>query len=116
LEKHYNLTFLRDYYAEDLPSMTDILKLYLQETPKNLMEIETCLMNNNAAGAKAATHKIKTNTIMLGMADPAGFIDAMHHHPSDAAVKEEAVMLFRIFKTEVVKALQDIESDFFAGQ
>ena len=113
LDKHYDLSFLRDYYAEDLPSMTSILKLYVEETPKNLMEIETCLLNNNAAGAKAATHKIKTNTIMLGMSDPARFIDAMHHHPADAPVKEEALMLFRAFKTEVMKGLKDIEADFF---
>jgi len=113
LEKHYNLGFLKDYYGEDVSSMMDVLKLYLEETPKNILEIEQSLLNNNAAGAKAATHKIKTNTVMLGMTDPAGFIDAMHNQSSESAVKEELLMLFKAFKTEVMKGLNDIEEDFF---
>src|ERR1041385_1695465 len=78
LERHYNLDFLKDYYGDDVSAMSVVLKLYLEETPQQVDEIEKYLLNNQIANAKAATHKIKTNLAMLGIVDPAGFVNSMH--------------------------------------
>src|SRR6185503_12676377 len=100
LERHYNLDFLKDYYGDDLPAMSIVLKLYLEETPKQIDEIETCLLNNDVAGAKAATHKIKTNLAMLGVVDPANFIHAMHLKVPNSSL-EEIMPLFKVFKSQL---------------
>jgi len=113
LERHYNLDFLKDYYGDDMPAMSIVLKLYLEETPKQIEEIDICLLNQNVAGAKAATHKIKTNLAMLGIVDPANFINAMHLHPANRRM-EEIMPLFKLFKSELLKGMKGIENDFFS--
>jgi HPt (histidine-containing phosphotransfer) domain-containing protein len=114
MERHYNLDFLKDYYGDDMPAMSIVLKLYLEETPKQLEEIEMHLLNKNVAGAKAGTHKIKTNLAMLGIVDPANFINAMHQHAADNNDFEGIMPLFKLFKSELLKGMKDIESDFFS--
>ena len=114
MERHYNLDFLKDYYGDDMPAMSIVLKLYLEETPKQLEEIEMYLVSKNVAGAKAATHKIKTNLAMLGIVDPANFISAMHLHAADNIELEGIMPLFKSFKSELLKGMKDIESDFFS--
>ena len=116
LERHYNLDFLKDYYGDDLSAMSVVLKLYLEETPQQVDEIEKCLLNNQIAGAKAATHKIKTNLAMLGIVDPAGFVNSMHLYSANDNEQEKLLMLFKLFKSEVQRAMIDIEQDFFSTQ
>lgn len=113
MEKHYDLEFLRDYYGDDQAAMLEILRLYLQETPKDLNNIKTALHSNNSAAAKAATHKIKTNVAMLGMKDPVEFMLAMHLHSAKDDVSEKVKTLFVDFEAAVLRALSDIERDFF---
>ena len=114
LQKHYNLEFLTNYYDTDLASIKEILKLYLEETPKDLDRIESSLSKGDAPTAKAATHKIKTNVAMLGIIDPVEFIEAIHSLPSDAPPPKEIETLFQVFKSEVMKGLEDIKTDYFS--
>ncbi|MBX7140456.1 MAG: Hpt domain-containing protein [Chitinophagales bacterium] len=114
MEKHYNLEFLNDYYGDDREAMVEILRLYLQETPKDLNNIKTALHTNNAAAAKAATHKIKTNVAMLGMHDPVEFMHEMHLHSAQADVSEKVKKLFVDFEAAILEGLADIKRDFFS--
>ena len=116
MEKHYNLEFLRDYYGDDRDAMREILNLYLQETPKDLLNIKTALQKNNASVAKAATHKIKTNVAMLGMKDPADFMNEMHLHSAQVDVSEKVKTLFIEFEAEIMLGLNDIEEDYFRNR
>ena len=93
--------------------MVEILKLYIQETPKDLQLIETSLLENDMGGAKAGTHKIKTNLAMLGIRDPADFMAAMHNFPATAEVTENVMKLFASFKSELMTGLEEMEKDFF---
>jgi len=115
VEKHYNLEFLRDYYGDDDVSMQEILRLYLLETPKDLENIKSALNENNAAGAKSATHKIKTNVAMLGMKDPVGFMNEMHLHSANSDVSDKVKTLFKDFESEISAGLDEIEGDYFSG-
>ncbi len=114
LRKHYNLEFLKDYYGTDVSSMQIILKLYLQETPKDIATIGEHLNNNNAASAKEATHKMKANVAMLGITDPAEFITAMHFLAATDDVNQEILLKFNAFRTEVLAAMQEIKADYFS--
>lgn len=114
VEKHYSLEFLDDYYGDDQVAMREILRLYLQETPKDLRHIRESLHGNLAAAAKAATHKIKTNVAMLGMKDPVGFMNAMHLHSAREEVSENVKTLFEEFEAEINRGLADIRRDFFS--
>ena len=116
MEKHYNLEFLRDYYGDDRDAMSEILSLYLQETPKDLLHIKTALHDNNAAVAKAATHKIKTNVAMLGMKDPVDFMNEMHLHSAKTDVSDKVKTLFIEFEAEIMRGLNDIEEDYFRSK
>ncbi|MEO5675300.1 MAG: hypothetical protein ABIQ74_11705 [Chitinophagales bacterium] len=114
MEKHYNLYFLQDYYGEDVASMSVILRMYLEETPKELKLIENHLISNHGAEAKMVTHKIKTSIALLGIADPVRFIERMHQ-AAGAEVTKELIDLFVAFRNEVFKGLADIEKDFFSA-
>ena len=113
MEKHYDLNFLREYYGEDLDAMKPLLQLYIEETPKEIHNIEKSLSGNDASGAKAATHKVKTNVTMMGIRNTSAFIDAMHKHKADASVSEEVIQLFNPFKAAVLSAVDQLQKDFF---
>jgi len=114
LKRHYNLDFLESYYGDDVSAMMEVLKLYLQETPKELEKIESSLLDHNPTEAKAITHKIKTNITMLGIVDPTNFINTMRLHDPDVDGEEEIITLFKSFKLEVLKGMKEIEMDFFS--
>jgi len=78
-----------------------------------LDKIKTALNENNAAVAKAATHKIKTNVAMLGMRDPVGFMNEMHLLSTQEDVSDKVKELYIGFETEIFRGLSDIENDFF---
>ncbi len=113
MTKNYDLAFLKDYFNDDTSSIEMILRMYLDETPKEISAIETSLLNEDISGAKAATHKLKANVAMLGLHDSTSFIDNIHLlEPSDS-VPEDVRFQFLIFKQEVLSALEEIKADFF---
>jgi len=114
--KQYDLYFLNDYFDNDMQAIYPILKMYLEETPKELSTIESCLQNNNPAAAKAATHKIKTNISMLSIRDQSNFVNDMHHLNVTEEISDGIRLQFRDFKSTVLSALQEMKSDFFEKQ
>lgn len=110
--KQYDLYFLNDYFDNDMQAIYPILKMYLEETPKELSTIESCLQNNNPAAAKAATHKIKTNISMLSIRDQSNFVNDMHHLNVTEEISDGIRLQFRDFKSTVLSALQEMKSDF----
>ena len=108
------MAFLSDYYGSDKVAMLTILKLYLQETPKDIASITGYLNSDNSLAAKEATHKMKTNVAMLGIADPADFITSVHFLSATEKVPEEIKLKFNAFRNEVLAALQEIERDYFS--
>lgn len=113
LEKRYDLKFLYDYYGDDLASLREVLLLFLQETPELLLDIGRHLKAGSMEQARAATHKIKTNLAMLGIADRAGFMDHLHRAPDTGERTGETELLFTVFCREVELALSEIRADFF---
>ena len=115
MEKHYDLNFLREYYGDNMEAMKPLLKLYCEETPKEIENIENSLESNDAAGAKAATHKVKTNVALMSIKDTTQFIEAMHQHGKDADVSMEVKKLFPPFKNAVLQAIAQLESDLLGS-
>jgi hypothetical protein len=114
--KQYDLYFLNDYFDNDMQAIYPILKMYLEETPKELEIIESCLQSNNPAAAKAATHKIKTNVSMLSIRDKSNFVNDMHLLDVKDDITEGIRLQFMNFKSIVLSALQEMKSDFFEKQ
>ncbi len=114
--KQYDLYFLNDYFDNDMKAIYPILKMYLEETPKELSTIESCLRNNNPEAAKAATHKIKTNISMLSIRDQSNFVNDMHHLNVTEEISEGIRLQFMDFKSTVLSALQEMKADFFEKQ
>lgn len=112
-EKQYNLFFLNDYFDNEMDAILPILQMYLEETPKELEHIETCLLRNDAAAAKAGTHKIKTNISMLSIHDNSSFVDDMHHLSATDNIGNAVHDQFAVFKANVKVALQQIRKDYF---
>jgi HPt (histidine-containing phosphotransfer) domain-containing protein len=114
VEKKYNIAYLKDYFDDDLASIVNILKMYVEETPKEINNIESWLHDSNIAPAKAATHKIKTNVSMLGISDGSSFINDMHLMKETDPVTDELLAQFEQFKNSVLTALTEIKQDFLA--
>ncbi|MEP7127793.1 MAG: hypothetical protein ABI729_02950 [Chitinophagales bacterium] len=112
-ERQYNLFFLNDYFNNEMEAILPILQMYLEETPKELANIEKCLLHNDVEAAKAATHKIKTNVSMLSIRDQSSFVYDMHSLNAgdniDYSIKEQ----FALFNATVMEALHQIRIDFF---
>lgn len=112
-ERQYDLFFLNDYFDNDLVSILPILKMYLEETPKELDSIESCLLRHDTAAAKAATHKIKTNVSMLSIRDRSSFISDMHLLNTTDRIPPSIKEQFAIFKATVMAAMQEMRMDYF---
>lgn len=115
-EKQYDLFFLNDYFDNDMVAIYPILKMYLEETPKELESIEKYLVGNNPAAAKAATHKIKTNVSMLSIRDRSTFVNDMHLLGAGTDISPAIMEQFVIFKATVLGALLEMRTDYFEKQ
>ena len=115
MEKQYDLGFLKDYFNDDLESILPILHLYLEETPRELSLIESYLLKNETAAAKAATHKIKTNIAMLGIQNTGSFINDMHLLKADDKITGAHLNSFMQFKKAVNDGLEEMSRDFFSN-
>jgi HPt (histidine-containing phosphotransfer) domain-containing protein len=111
--KKYNLAFLEDYFEENGESILTILKMYVDETPKEISIIENALFTKDTATVKAVTHKIKANITMLGIHDKSSFVNDMHRLKSTDAITENIIQQFETFKRTVGEALDEIHRDFF---
>ncbi len=111
--KKYDLAFLNDYFDNDKSSVAKILEMYLNETPKEISAIEKSILRNEMASAKAITHKIKANVAMLGIHESSTFINDMQLLQPADPITEKISEQFRIFKQEVLSALEEIKADFF---
>ena len=114
--KQYDLYFLNDYFDNDMQAIYPILKMYLEETPKELELIESYLQSNSPAAAKAATHKIKTNVSMLSIRDKSNFVNDMHLLDVNGDITEGIRIQFRDFKSAVLSAMKEMKSDYFEKQ
>ncbi|MBK9731442.1 MAG: Hpt domain-containing protein [Chitinophagaceae bacterium] len=112
-ERQYNLFFLNDYFNNEMEAILPILQMYLEETPKELANIEKCLLLNDVDAAKAATHKIKTNISMLSIRDQSSFVYVMHSLNAGDSIDSSVKKEFALFSTTVMKALHQIRIDFF---
>lgn len=112
-EKQYSLFFLNDYFDNDIEAILPILKMYLEETPKELLNIENCLRRGDTASAKAGTHKIKTNISMLSIRDQSSFVHDMHLLPAAEIISVSIMDKFEVFKSTVEEALTEIKYDYF---
>ena len=113
VEKLYDLSFLKDYFNDDVSLIRHFLEMYLEETPKEMAKIEESLDRNDLAGAKAGTHKMKANVAMLGIRDGSTFINDMHLMNPMQSVSDDNRKQFEQFKADVVSGLLQIRKDFF---
>jgi HPt (histidine-containing phosphotransfer) domain-containing protein len=113
VEKRYDLAFLKDYFDDDMEGIVPVLEMYLEETPKELSSIEQSLQNQDTTGAKAVTHKIKTNVAMLGIQDVGTFINDIHALQATDEIDNLIIEQFEYFRQAVMAALNQIRDDFF---
>src|SRR4030095_1527536 len=112
-EKLYDLTFLKHYFDGDMVAVLPILEMYVDGTPKEISNLESCLRKNETAAAKAVTHKIKTNVYMLSLQDETTFINDMHLLKPEDNISEHILEEFEKFKSAVISAIDEIRLDFF---
>ncbi len=110
-EKLYDLAFLEDYYNQEPEFINHILKLYIQDTPSMLQEMTTYVQEKNWKQFKALAHKIKTNTMMMGIKGVQEFFKASSAMNSDHEEHAEMHLAFNAFKHNMLQALEQIKQD-----
>lgn len=109
--RNYDLAFLEDYYDHEPTFINNILKLYVQDTPGMLKEMEQAMLDGDWKNFKALAHKIKTNIMMMGIKPVEDFFKTSS--AMDVTIMEHPDMhlQFYSFKLTVLNALDQIKAD-----
>ena len=85
--------------------------MYLDYTPKLIEDINMEIKNKNIMAAKAATHKVKTDIMMLGITSVQDFFTLMSSQNADQVDFEKTETEFLKFKQTVSKGLSELKSE-----
>lgn len=63
---HFDLEFIRDIADQDDEMMSEIVRSFLLNNPKNIVELEKAVQDNNRTGVNFAVHKLYGAFSLLG--------------------------------------------------
>lgn len=106
-----NLSFVKEQYGGDDDFLKKLLAMYLDYTPKLISEIENQIEMKDIMAAKAATHKVKTDILMLGISSCQDFFSLMSSQNADHVDFEKTKIAFSDFKNTVTAGLAELKTE-----
>ena len=106
-----NLNFATEQYGGDMVFLKTILSMYLTYTPTILADIEKEIASRNIMAAKAATHKIKTDIMMMGISGVQDYYTLMSSQNAEHVDFEKTESYFATFKQRVTAGLNELKAE-----
>ena len=109
---HYNLAKVHAISENDTDFVLQILKLFVQEIPKDLLSIKEAINDKNYQNAYQFSHKIKPSLDLLGMNIAFEENVCVENWTRENGKKKEIKDTFKSLEHHVEKAVREIKKDF----
>lgn len=102
-----NLEFLKEMAGGDLGFVIDILKIFVEDAPLTLKNIETGLSNPDYESVKISVHKLKSSVKVLGVEKLAEFAQQLEDDAGKAQGGEEFKLRIKKFEKSVEELVKE---------
>ncbi|WP_432673216.1 Hpt domain-containing protein [Flavobacterium sp. SM2513] len=109
---HYNLAKVYEISEDDTDFVREILKLFVQEVPVDLLHMKTAINEKNHQETYSFAHKIKPSLVLLGMTIAYEENLCVENWTRDKGKKKEIKDTYKSLENHIEKAVKEIKKDF----
>ncbi|WP_396177043.1 Hpt domain-containing protein [Flavobacterium sp.] len=109
---HYNLAKVHAISENDTDFVIEILKLFVREVPKDLLQLKEAINGKNYTNAYSFAHKIKPSLDLLGMTIASEENFCVENWTREKGRRKEIIDTFKSLEDHVLKAVKEIKKDF----
>ena len=109
---HYNLAKVHAISENDTDFAMHILKLFVQEVPKDLLELKEAINAKNYQAGYSFAHKIKPSLDLLGMTIAFDESVVVENWTKENGKKKEIKDTFKSLESHIERAVKEIRKDF----
>jgi HPt (histidine-containing phosphotransfer) domain-containing protein len=109
---HYNLAKVHAISENDTDFVMEILQLFVQEVPKDLLQIKEAINDRNHQNAYQFAHKIKPSLDLLGMTIAFEENNCIENWTQENGKKKEIKDTYKSLEHHIEKAVKEIKKDF----
>lgn len=109
---HYNLAKVHEISDNDTDFVVEILKLFVQEVPKDLLQMKAAINEKMHEQAYQFAHKIKPSLDLLGMTIAYEENICVENWTRENGKKKEIKDTFKSLEHHIEKAVKEIKKDF----
>ena len=109
---HYNLAKVHAISENDADFVMEILKLFVLEVPKDLLQLKEAINKKNHQMAYSFAHKIKPSLDLLGMTIAYEDDLVIENWTREKGKKKEIKDTYKNLESHIEKAVKEIKKDF----
>lgn len=109
---HYNLAKVHAISENDADFVLEILKLFVHEVPKDLLQLKEAINEKNHQAAYSFAHKIKPSLDLLGMTIAYEDDLVIENWTREKGKKKEIKDTYKNLESHIEKAVKEIKKDF----
>ena len=109
---HYNLAKVYEISENDTVFVIDVLKLFVDEVPSDLLQIKEAINEKNHQEAYSFAHKIKPSLDLLGMTIAYEENLCIENWTREKGKKKEIKDTYKSLENHIEKAVKEIKKDF----
>lgn len=109
---HYNLAKVHAISENDTDFVLQILKLFVLEVPKDLLQIKESINDKNYQNAFQFSHKMKPSLDLLGMTIAFEDTVCIENWTKESGKKKEIKDTYKNLENHIEKAVKEIRKDF----
>lgn len=117
-EKYTDLTFLKEESLQETSILLLLIELFLKDLEEYKLDLEKCLKNKDWEQLHRATHKIKPNVSMFGIAKMVPIVHSLmnFHKKADMIINvetqvEKCILIIELVKIELQNELKILKND-----
>jgi HPt (histidine-containing phosphotransfer) domain-containing protein len=109
---HYNLAKVYAISDDDSDFVLQIINLFLEEVPQDLIQIKEGIQEKDHSKAYAFSHKTKPTLDLLGLSEAREEILQIEQWTKDKGKKKEIIEVFKSMSNRIELAIQEVKKDF----
>lgn len=108
----YNLDKINEMAEGDEDFINSVISVFLEEVPRDLLDLENALAQNDHQSVYQLAHKIKPNVDLLGMEQTRAVALEIETLGKNSANMAEIEKIFPILKQDIHQVVSELKKDF----
>ncbi len=108
----YNLDKINEMAEGDEDFINSVISVFLEEVPRDLLDLENALAQNDYQNVYQLAHKIKPNVDLLGMEQTRAVALEIETLGKNSANMAEIERIFPTLKQDIHQVVSELKKDF----